>query len=63
MLMDGLWHLKRAGGGEMGDATFPFLPANTNFPGAFRKVFAGLLEMETDWQDCSDAIFLVRKPG
>ena len=63
MLMDGLWHVKRTGGGEMGDAIFPFLSANTNFPGAFRKVFAGLLEMETDWQDCSGAIFLVRKPG
>lgn len=62
MLMDGLWHVKRAGGGEMGDVIFPFLSANANFPGAFRKVFAGLLEMETDWQDCSGAIFLARKP-
>lgn len=63
MVMDALWHVKRAGGGEIGDVIFPFLSANANFPGAFRRVFAGLLEMETDWQDCSGAVFLVRKPG
>jgi len=62
LLMDSLWHVKRVSGGEMGDAIFPFLSANANFPGAFRKVFAGLLEMETNWQDCSGAVFLVRKP-
>lgn len=61
LLMDNLWHVKRAGGGEIGDVIFPFLSVNANFPGAFRKVFAGLLEMETDWQDCSGAVFLVRK--
>lgn len=62
LLMDNLWHVKRAAGGEMGDVIFPFLSATPNFPGAFRKMFAGLLEMETDWQDCSGAVFLVRKP-
>jgi ubiquinone/menaquinone biosynthesis C-methylase UbiE len=62
LLMDSLWHVKRAGGGEIGDVVFPFLAANANFPSAFRKVFAGLLEMETDWHDCSGAVFLVRKP-
>lgn len=62
LLMDGLWHVKNACGGEMGDVIFPFLSANANFPGAFRKVIGGLLEMETDWQDCSGAVFLVRKP-
>jgi SAM-dependent methyltransferase len=61
-LMDSLWHIKRVDGGEMGDLIFPFLSNNENFPGAFRKVFAGLLEMETDWHDCSGAVFLVRKP-
>lgn len=63
LLMDNLWHVKRAGGGEIGDTIFPFLSANTNFPDAFRKVFAGLLAMETDWQDCSGAVFFVRKSG
>lgn len=63
MLMDGLWHIKRADGGEIGDMIFPFLAHNANFPGGFRKVFAGLMEMENDWQDCSGAVFLVRKPG
>lgn len=62
LLMDGLWHVKNARGGEMGDVIFPFLSANANFPRAFRKVFGGLLEMETDWEDCSGAVFLVRKP-
>ena len=63
LLMDSFWHVKRPGGGEIGDIVFPFLAANRNFPGAFRKIFAGLLEMETNWQDCSGAVFLVRKPG
>jgi SAM-dependent methyltransferase len=63
LLMDSLWHVKRAGGGEMGDVIFPFLSANAKFPSAFRRVLAGLLEMETDLHDCSGAVFLVRKPG
>jgi len=63
LLMDSLWHVKRAGGGEMGDVIFPFLSANARFPSAFRTVLAGLLEMETDLHDCSGAVFLVRKPG
>ena len=63
LLMDSLWHVKRAAGGEMGDVIFPFLSANAKFPAAFRKVLAGLLEMETDPEDCSGAVFLVRKPG
>ncbi len=62
LLMDNLWHIKKGTGGELGDVIFPFLSANPNFPSAFRKVFEGLLEMETDWQDCSGAVFLVRKP-
>jgi SAM-dependent methyltransferase len=62
LLMDSLWHVRRAGGGEMGDTIFPFLSENPRFPGAFRSVMAGLLDMETDWKDCSGAVFLVRKP-
>ena len=62
LLMDSLWHVKKADGSEIGDVIFPFLSTNANFPAAFRKVFAGLLEMETNWQDCSGAVFLVRKP-
>jgi len=63
LLMDSLWHVKCKNGGEIGDVIFPFFSANANFPTAFRKVFAGLLEMETDWQNGSGAVFLVRKPG
>jgi hypothetical protein len=63
LLMDNLWHIKREIGGEIGDAIFPFLSKNANFPSAFRKIFAGLLEMESEWEDCSGAVFLVRKPN
>ena len=63
LLMDNLWHVKRQAGGEIGDVIYPFLSSNSNFPAAFRKLFWGLLEMETDWQECSGAVFLARKPG
>ncbi len=62
LLMDGLWHVKKAMGGELGDDIYPFLTANAEFPKGFRTVLAGLMEMETDWQDCSGAVFLARKP-
>ncbi len=63
MLMDTIWHVKHREAGEIGDIIYPFLSANAKFPGAFRMIFEGFLEMETDWQDCSGAVFLVRKPG
>ncbi|MCP5196312.1 MAG: methyltransferase domain-containing protein [Gammaproteobacteria bacterium] len=63
LLMDTLWHVRQAVGGEMGDVIYPFLSANSNFPCAFRNLFASLLDMETDWQDCSGAVFLARKRG
>jgi SAM-dependent methyltransferase len=62
LLMDSLWHVKRATGGELSDVIFPFLSANSKFPAAFRKVFAGLLEMETNWEDTCGAVFVARKP-
>lgn len=62
LLMDSLWHIKKAGGAEIGDDIFPFLSANPRFTKAFRMIFSGLLEMETDWDDGSGAVFLVRKP-
>lgn len=62
LLIDTLWHVKRPDKGEMGDIIFPFLSSNPQFPNAFRKIFLGLLEMETDFSDCSGAVFLVRKP-
>lgn len=63
LLMDNLWHMKREGGGEMGDVVFPFLSTNPKFPRAFRKVIEGILDMEIDWQDCCGAVFSARKPG
>lgn len=61
LLMDNLWHVRRKNGGEVGDSIYPFIASNANFPSAFRKIFEGLLEMETDWSDCSGAVFLIRK--
>lgn len=62
LLMDSLWHVKKVAGGELGDVVYPYLSKNPNFPQAFRSIISGLLQMETDWQDCSGAVFLVRKP-
>jgi ubiquinone/menaquinone biosynthesis C-methylase UbiE len=62
LLIDSLWHVRRPVGGELGDAICPFFMENPKFPQAFRSIIAGLLQMETDWQDCSGAVFLVRKP-
>lgn len=61
LLMDGLWHVKKAAGGELGDDLYPFLTSNENFPKGFRTVLAGLMAMEADWRDCSGAVFLARK--
>lgn len=63
LLMDNLWHVKKAGGGEVGDIIFPLLPPNERFSGGFRRVFEGLWEMETNWDEGSGAVFLLRKPG
>ncbi|MEM1239924.1 MAG: class I SAM-dependent methyltransferase [Cyanobacteria bacterium P01_H01_bin.26] len=62
LMMNNLWHLKRIEGGEIGDVIHPFLLGNSNFPSAFRKVFEGFLEMETEPNDCSGAVFLCKKP-
>ena len=61
LLMDNIWHVKDKNGGEIGDSVFPFLSSNPNFATAFKSVLEGLLEMETDWQDCSGAVFMARK--
>lgn len=61
VLMDSIWHVKRETGGEFGDIVYPFLSSNPNFPSAFRKILEGLLEMESDWIDCTGAVFSVRK--
>jgi ubiquinone/menaquinone biosynthesis C-methylase UbiE len=60
-LMDSLWHLARKSGGEFGDIVYPLLESNPNFPSAFRKIMHGLLEMEQDWNDCTGAVFSMRK--
>lgn len=62
LTMDGLWHVRRADSGALGDIIHPFLESNPSFPAGFRTVLAGLMEMEQDWRDSSGAVFLVRKP-
>lgn len=61
LLIDSLWHIK-CGEGELGDLMHRQIYESCNFPSAFRKIFEGLIEMETNLQDCSGAVFLVRKP-
>ncbi|PZA09403.1 hypothetical protein DNX69_25240 [Rhodopseudomonas palustris] len=61
LLMDSLWHVQRGSGGELGDVIHPYLASNPRFPAAFRKIIEGLLEMETDWHNCSGAVFRARK--
>jgi len=62
MLMDSLWHTKLRDGGELGNLIYPLLTENKKFTVAFRKIFSGLLEMESNFLDCSGAVFLVKKP-
>jgi ubiquinone/menaquinone biosynthesis C-methylase UbiE len=61
LLADGAWHVKRDGGGELGDELYRMFSHNPQFPGAFRLVVEGALRMETDWRTCSGAVFCVRK--
>lgn len=62
LLMDSLWHLKQEVSGEMGDIIFPLLSSNPNFPSSFRTILQGLLDMETDLEDCSGAVFAAKRP-
>lgn len=62
LLMDSLWHVPSRTSGELGGLAHRFLSANPAFPGAFRQMIAGLLGMETDWNDCSGAVFCVQNP-
>ena len=63
LLMDELWLVPQVGGGGLGNTIHGLLTTNPNFPGAFRMVLEGFLAMETNWQECSGAVFLARKPG
>lgn len=62
LVMDNLWHLKQEVSGEMGDIIFPLLSSNPNFPSSFRTILQGLLDMETDLEDCSGAVFAAKRP-
>ncbi len=63
LLMEGVWHFRRADGGELGEVIHPFLTGQPRFPAGFKQVIAGLLEMEGDRLDCSGAVFEAVKIG
>ncbi len=63
LLMEGVWHYRRTGGGELGEDIYPFLTNQPRFPAGFRHVLAGLMEMESDRLDCSGAVFEATKIG
>jgi SAM-dependent methyltransferase len=61
LLIDALWHVRRADGGEIGENFYQAVSGNASFPKGFKKIFDGLLTMETDWSDCIGAVFQCRK--
>lgn len=63
LFVDTLWHIKRAGEGELGELIHRFLAGESRFPQAYRHVIAGLLEMESNPNETSGAVFLVTKPS
>lgn len=63
LIIDSLWHIKKVEGGEIGDQLLHLFSTNSNFTKALRKILAGLIEMENNWQDCSGAVFSARKAG
>jgi SAM-dependent methyltransferase len=61
LLIDTLWHLKTSKGTEAGNSIYAYISKYEKFPIGFRKILEGLLEIESDWDDCSGAIFKVTK--
>ncbi|KTD41677.1 class I SAM-dependent methyltransferase [Legionella parisiensis] len=61
LFIDNIWHTRENSGGEIGDIIYPFLSTNPKFPDAFRKIIEAFLELETDRQDCSGSVFLLKK--
>jgi SAM-dependent methyltransferase len=57
LLADSLWHVRRRDGGELGETIHRALASSPTFAPGFRQILAGLLTMETDWTDCSGAVF------
>jgi SAM-dependent methyltransferase len=60
LFLDHLWHV-RQGSRELGDLLYPYLKSIERFPQAFRKMMAGVLEMEKNWTIASGAVFWARK--
>jgi SAM-dependent methyltransferase len=59
-LLDQLWHVPRPPG-EIGDALYPYLVGLPDFPVAFRKILAGVLQMEPDWSAGCGAVLMARR--
>jgi SAM-dependent methyltransferase len=57
LLADSLWHVKERDGRELGETIHRALASSPAFDAGFRQILAGLLTMETDWMDCSGAVF------
>lgn len=62
-MMSSLWHINRRECEELGNAIFLVFSVNPDFPSGPRQVLSGSLDMETDWQDRSRAVFLCQKPS
>jgi SAM-dependent methyltransferase len=60
LFLDNLWHVSRLDK-ELGEWLMPFFETLSDFPAAFRDVFAGILRMERDWSTSSGAVFCVRR--
>jgi SAM-dependent methyltransferase len=58
--IDTLWHVKQPDG-ELGDSIHTYLENLHRFPDGFRRVLAGILQMEMDWTIGSGAVLLARK--
>ena len=56
LFFDHLWHIRFAKR-EAGDRLFSYFSSIPQFPQGFRKVLAGILKMEVDWETGSGAIF------
>ena len=57
------WHLNTQSGGELGEIINSSLTAFSKIPASFRHILRGLMEMEDKPQECSGAVFLLKKTG
>jgi ubiquinone/menaquinone biosynthesis C-methylase UbiE len=61
LLLENLWHLKKPEGGELGEYIHAHITKLPTFASSFRQIVKGLLEMDPNPQECSGAVFLLKK--